>query len=129
MGKGVLRRCRPQRVDVAAELRTPIVLSFGGPERQQSVFSSLEIFGNCRRRSSSPFWDYANRDLGSPSFVDMDVGTRWLLSDPRYIAASLEALGTTVDAEERLWTGVCLRQTLLRLETVLCSSRCLSLRS
>ena len=31
-------------------------------------FHSLELFGNCRGRSSSPFWDSADRDLGSPNF-------------------------------------------------------------
>ena len=28
-------------------------------------------FSNCRGRSSSLFWDYVDRDLGSPSFVYM----------------------------------------------------------
>ena len=50
-------------------------------------------------------------------------------SDPRHVVASLEAQGTMpVDAKERLWTGVCLRQTLLRLETVFDTSEVITSR-
>ena len=31
----------------------------------------FQAYGNCRERSSSPFRDYADRDLGSPSFLRM----------------------------------------------------------
>ena len=29
----------------------------------------FQAYGNCRRRSSSPFEDYADRHLGSPSYM------------------------------------------------------------
>ena len=34
-----------------------------------------QAYGNCRGRSSSPFWDYADRDLGSPSLLMFFVMT------------------------------------------------------
>ena len=44
-----------------------------GSDTVDVIFDNLafQAYGNCRERSSSPFRDYADRDLGSPRFLRM----------------------------------------------------------